>query len=146
MSATRSPKRLKRVLKVRALQLDIARADEARAREAKDSAEALRDRIRALGDEVAPAAGAASGLGLIAAAHYRGRLHRSGEEALRRVAQADSRLDAARAATGAARRDHGAVEKLVERALAAEAAAAIRSLHDAPPVSGKLARTLLKQG
>lgn len=128
----RSPARLKRVLRVRSLQLDLARADEAVAAQAKGSAEALAMRIHALGEGVAPASGGGDGLGLVAAAHYRARLQRSGEEAGRRVAAADLRLQAARAATGAAKRDHGAMEKLVERALDRDAEAARRALEDAP--------------
>lgn len=146
MSRARSADRLRRVLKVRGLQLDLARAEEAAAVSAHGSAEALRDRIHALGLDVAPAAGGNDGLNLLAAAHYRSRLQRSGEEALRRVQMAGQKLDIARAATGAARRDHGAVEKLVDRALDVEAAAARRAMEDAPQPVRPLARSLQRDG
>lgn len=140
----RDAKRLGRMLRVRSLQLDLARAEQAAAVERASSAAALAARIEGLRQDVAPRRGIEVGISLFAAAHYRDRLARSQVEAQRRVAVAHQQLDRARDAATAAKRDHGVVEKLIERELDAQAAAARKALEDAPHTPGGLARTLLK--
>jgi flagellar protein FliJ len=146
MATRRDDKRLGRMLRVRSLQLDLARAEQAAAADRASSAAALNDRIEALRQDVAPRAGTEQGLSLFAAAHYRDRLARSQVEAQRRVHIADQQLDQARNAANAAKRDHGVVEKLIERELDAQAAAARKALEDAPHSARSLARSLLKNG
>lgn len=146
MSSRRSPQKLGRMLRVRSLQLDLARAEQAQAAERASSAAALAARIDALRQDVAPREGGEQGLTLFAAAHYRDRLARSQVEAQRRLHMADQQLDRARDAASAAKRDHGVVEKLIERELQAQAAAARKALEDAPHPVRALARTLLKSG
>ena len=142
----RDAKRLGRMLRVRTLQLDMARADQAAAAERASSAAALAARIDALRQDVAPREGSDQGLSLFAAAHYRDRLAKSQVEAQRRVQLAHQQLDQARDAATAAKRDHGVVEKLIERELEAQAAAARKALEDAPHNARALARSLLKSG
>jgi hypothetical protein len=146
MSARRDTKRLGRMLRVRSLQLDLARAEQAAAAERASSAAALAARIESLRQDVAPRQGAEQGLTLFAAAHYRDRLARSQVEAQRRVQLAHQQLDLARDAATAAKRDHGVVEKLIERELEAQARAALKALEDAPQTARTLARSLLKDG
>lgn len=134
------------MLRVRSLQLDLARADQAAAVERASSAAALAARIDALRQDVAPREGSERGISLFAAAHYRDRLAKSQAEAQRRVAAAHQQLDRAREAATTAKRDHGVVEKLIERELDAQAAAARKALEDAPHTARTLARTLLKSG
>ncbi|HEV2568553.1 hypothetical protein [Sphingomonas sp.] len=142
----RDAKKLGRMLRVRSLQLDLARAEQAAAAERASSAAALAARIESLRQDVAPRQGSEQGLSLFAAAHYRDRLARSQAEAQRRVTAAHQLLDQARDAANAAKRDHGAVEKLIDRELEARAAAARKALEDAPHPTRALARTLLKSG
>jgi len=142
----RDEARLGRLLRVRALQLDQARAEEMAAAERASSAHALAARIASLSQDVAPRAGPDQGVALFAAAHYRQRLARSHEEAQRRVIAASRQLDSAREATGAAKRDHGAIEKLIERELDAQAIDARRALENAPHPVQALARSLLRSG
>ena len=144
--AGRDAKRLGRMLRVRSLQLDLARAEQAAAAERASSAAALAARIESLRQDVAPREGTDQGLSLFAAAHYRDRLAKSGIEAQRRVQIAHRQLDQARDAASAAKRDHGVVEKLIERELEAQAAAARKALEDAPQNARALARSLLKNG
>jgi hypothetical protein len=139
----RDARRLGRMLRVRALQLDLARADQARALDQASSAAQLAARIEALRQDVAPQAGAAQGISLFAAAHYRDRLSRSQVEAQRRVAAANQQLTQAREAAGHAKRDHNVIEKLIARELDAQAAAVRKALEDAPHPKS-LARSLLK--
>ena len=146
MAARRDEKRLGRLLRVRSLQLDLARADEAAAIERASSARALEARIAALCQDVAPSAGESQGLTLFAASHYRQRLAKSQVEAQRRVRTALHQLNNAQEATGSAKRDHGAIEKLIERTLEAKTAAALRALEDAPQPQRAMARSLLKSG
>lgn len=146
MSARRDSKRLGRMLRVRSLQLDLARAEQAAAAERASSAAALAARIEALRQDVAPRMGADQGLSLFAAAHYRDRLARSQIDAQRRLQFAHQQLDQAREAAHAAKRDHGVVEKLIERELQAQAQAALKALEDAPHSARSLARSLLKDG
>jgi hypothetical protein len=134
------------MLRVRSLQLDLARAEQAAAAERASSAAALAARIESLRQDVAPREGSDQGLSLFAAAHYRDRLAKSGLEAQRRVQLAHQQLDQARDAASAAKRDHGVVEKLIERELEAQAAAARKALEDAPQNARALARSLLKNG
>ena len=146
MTARRSAKKLGRMLRVRSLQLDLARAEQAQAADRASSARALADRIEALRQDVAPREGTNQGLTLFAAAHYRDRLAKTQVEAQRRLQAAHQQLDLARDAASAAKRDHGVVEKLIERELEAQAAAARKALEDAPNPIRALARTLLKSG
>ena len=127
-------KKLGRLLRVRTLQLDMVRAGEAAARAKVDNEEALRARIAQLAQGVAPAPAPKPGsaTSLIAAAHYRERLHQSAFAAERRVAEAQRGLDSARAATREAKRDQTAIEKLIERAEANAARRAMRALEDMP--------------
>lgn len=142
----RDPKRLGRMLRVRGLQLDLARAEQAAAVDRASSAAALADRIESLRQDVAPRAGNEQGITLFAAAHYRDRLAKSQVEAQRRVQVAHQQLDQARDATTTAKRDHGVVEKLIERELQAQTTAARKALEDAPQSARALARSLLKNG
>lgn len=134
------------MLRVRSLQLDLARAEQAAAADRASSATALAARIEALRQDVAPREGVDQGLSLFAAAHYRDRLARSGLEAQRRVLLTHQQLDQARDAATAAKRDHGVVEKLIERELQVQARAALKALEDAPHTARTLARSLLKDG
>jgi hypothetical protein len=144
--ARRDPKRLGRLLKVRSFQLDQARVEEIAAADRASSAHALAQRIASLSEGVAPREGAAEGLNLFAAAHYRERLAKSQQEAQRRIADANHALDLAREQTGAAKRNHGALEKLIERELDARTADATRALANAPHPTRALARSLLRSG
>ena len=146
MIARRSAKKLGRMLRVRSLQLDLARADQVQAADRASSARALSDRIEALRQDVSPREGGVQGLSLFAAAHYRDRLARSQIEAQHRLQIAHQQLDQARDAANSAKRDHGVVEKLIERELDAQAAAARKAMEDAPHPTRALARTLLKSG
>ena len=128
-------KRLARLHRVRTLQLGLAQADEARAREGLASETALAERIAALAAAVSPAPDRAGATALAAAAHYRERLHRSAEAADNRVRAAAAAADRLAEATRAAKRDQNAVEKLIHRAGVAQVAADIRALQDAPPVA-----------
>lgn len=125
------PKQLKRIHRVRTLQLTLARAEEARAQTQVATETALSARIAQLADAVAPASSDA--VAMAAAAHYRERLHRSARAAADRVRAAEA--NAARAAEGsrAAERDRSAVEKLLERARADALRQAMRKLEDAAP-------------
>ncbi|WNO53697.1 hypothetical protein [Stakelama saccharophila] len=132
--ADRSAKRLARLHRVRSLQLDLVRADEAKAVERVAGETALRDRIDQLHAAVAPAATPTptDATHFIAAAHYRDRLQQSADTAKRRLAAAERGLDDARERTQAAWRDQSAVEKLMERAEEAAAAKARRTLEAMP--------------
>lgn len=127
-------KQLDRILRVRTLQLTLSRADEARARDKVASEEELAGRIASLADSVAPAPETASGFSLVAAAHFRSRLHHSAEMAERRLRDANAGLERATEAAREAKRDQSAVEKLMARADADAALKALRALEVAPPV------------
>jgi hypothetical protein len=142
----RDGKKLGRMLRVRTLQLDLARAGQAQAADRASSAAALAARIESLRQDVAPREGSDQGLSLFAAAHYRDRLARSQVDAQHRAALAHQQLDQARETTNAAKRDHGVVEKLIERELDVQAAAARKALEDAPHYARALARSLRKDG
>ena len=93
------------------------------------------ERIAGLAANVAPALSGEGFAGtLMAAAHYRDRLHQSAYAAERRVVVAEQGLESAREATREARRDQSAIEKLMARADADAALKAIRELEVAPPV------------
>lgn len=134
----RTAKKLERLLRVRTLQLDQVRAAEVHARTRVDQEETLRERIAALAANVAPSATPAPtfATSLIAAAHYRDRLHQSAHAAERRVVVAQQGLESARAATREAHRDQSAIEKLIEREDARAALKALREL-EALPVNAK---------
>lgn len=124
------PSQLGRIHRVRTLQLTLARAEEARAHAQVATETALSARIAQLAEAVAPASGSAATL--LAASHYRERLHNSAVAAANRVRGAEA--EAARAAEGAraAKRDQSAVEKLIDRARAEALRCEMRALEDAP--------------
>lgn len=130
----RTAKKLERLLRVRTLQLDQVRAAEVHARAKVDQERTLRERIATLADNVAPVAAPAPtfATSLIAAAHYRDRLHQSAHAAERRVVVAQQGLETARAATREAHRDQSAIEKLIEREDAKAALKALRELETLP--------------
>ena len=127
-----SAKQLKRVERVRAVQLLLARAAQADAQATAASESALASRVAALAAAIAPAPVTDAAFSLSAAAHYRERLHLSAAAAQDRVLAAEHRATAATAATQDAQRDLKAVEKLQIKADAAAALAAIRALEGAP--------------
>jgi hypothetical protein len=128
----RTARKLERLLRVRTLQLDQVRAAEMHARAKVDQEESLKERIAALAANVAPAAAPTFATSLIAAAHYRDRLHQSAHAAERRVAMAQQGLETARAATREAHRDQSAIEKLIQREEAKAALEALRALEALP--------------
>ena len=125
--------RYDRILRVRTLQLGQVRAEEGRARARVEHEQALRERITQLSANVAPSREQSSATGLIAAAHYRERLHVSAHAAAQRVAVAEQGLDAAAEATREAKRDQSAIEKLIARGDAEAAIKALRALEALPP-------------
>lgn len=128
----RSAKKLDRILRVRSLQLDLTRADEVQAADKLRAEAELKARILQLADNVAPAPSApSSATSLIAAAHYRDRLHQSVVAADQRIATANRGLEFARERTVEAKRDQSAIEKLIARAEADAALAAVRALENA---------------
>ena len=126
-------KRFDRPLRVRTLQLGQVRAEEGRARARVAHEEALRERIAQLSANVAPSREQSTATGLIAAAHYRERLHQSAHAAAQRVAVAEQSLNAAALATREAKRDQNAIEKLIARGEAEAAIKALRALEALPP-------------
>lgn len=127
-------KQLDRLLRVRTLQLGMARAAEAQAQDKRASEADLAHRIAQLAQNVAPAPTEGSGFALVAAAHFRSRLQASAEMAEARLIDADRAADRAAEATREARRDQNAIEKLMARADADAVLKAIRALEVAPPV------------
>jgi flagellar protein FliJ len=127
-------KQLDRLLRVRTLQLGMVRAEEARAADRHASEADLAHRISKLAENVAPAAEEGSGFSLVAAAHFRARLHQSAEMAKSRLRDAERAAERAAEATREARRDQSAIEKLKARADAEAALKAIRELEAAPAV------------
>ena len=130
----RNAKQLDRLLRVRTLQLGMSRADEARARDKRASEIALAGRIASLAEGVAPVQETASGFSLVAAAHFRSRLHQSAQMAETRLREAEKIVERAAEAAREAKRDQSAVEKLMARADAEDVLKAIRALEAAPPV------------
>ncbi len=127
-------KSVDRLLRVRTLQLGMHRAEEARAHDRRASEAELAGRIARLADGVAPTAIASDGFALVAAAHFRQRLHQSAEAAEARLRIAELGVERAVVATREARRDHSAVEKLRARAEADAALKAVRALEATPSV------------
>lgn len=131
--ATRQQTMLNRLHRVRTLQLNLTRADEARAQERVATEQQLSQRIAQLVEAVSPiAAPATAAASLMASAHFRGRLLESAEAAASRVTVAERRAAQAAEQTRAAKRDQTAVEKLLERARAAAIRAEMRALEDMP--------------
>ncbi|MEG3176867.1 hypothetical protein U1872_11560 [Sphingomonas sp. RB3P16] len=129
------PTKLERILRVRTLQLGLVQAEEARAHDRTASEAALQGRIAQLAAGVAPAPAPApvAGLSLVAAAHFRERLHQSAQAAEGRLRAAQATAARAVEATREARRDQSAVEKLIARADATAVIKAIREMEAAPP-------------
>lgn len=126
-------RRFDRLLRVRTLQLGQVRTQEVHARARVLHEETLRERISQLSASVAPAEQQETANSLIAAAHYRERLHQSAIAADRRVAAAEQGLAEAERATREARRDQSAIEKLIGREEAEAALKALRALETLPP-------------
>ncbi len=134
--ATRD-KTLARLHRVRTIQLHLAHADEARARDHLTNETVLHARIAQLADGVAPIAANAVGVSLGAAAHYRDKLHQSALTAATRVRNAEDFRARAAEATRSARRDQSAIEKLIVRADAMTVRAEMRALEETSPGGGK---------
>ncbi|MCW3846923.1 hypothetical protein OF829_06700 [Sphingomonas sp. LB-2] len=128
----RSAKRFDRLLRVRTLQLGQVRSQEVAARAKVAQEEALRARIAQLSANVAPAEQQGMATQLIAAAHYRERLHQSALVAAQRVDVAEQQLSRAENATREAKRDQTAIEKLIARGEAEAAIKALRALETLP--------------
>lgn len=125
-------KRLKRLHRVRTLQLGLARAEESRMQAQLSSETQLSQRIAQLAEAVAPAPATSGAVNLAAAAHFRERLHRSAEAASNRVRMAEAQAERSTEATRAARRDQSAVEKLLDRSRAEDVRAEMKALEDVP--------------
>ena len=140
------PQRLARVHRVRTLQLGLARADEARALDQVASETRLSQRIAQLAQAVEPAPASGGALdgaaGLAAAAHFRERLQRSAEAAVRRVREAEVAAERRGDATRAAKREQTAVEKLIERGQAELARAALKALEELPATGRTAGRSV----
>jgi hypothetical protein len=132
----RDPKRLNRLLRVRAVQRDIAEAQEMQARNQALNAEGLVRRIDQLVADVTPGEGLSSGIALASGAAFRGRLSASRDDAANRLSTAEALLARREDDTRTALRDMTAMEKLVERGRARAAADELRRLVDQMP-SGK---------
>ena len=128
-----SARTLARLHRVRTLQLNLIRAEEARTADAHATEASLHARIEALAHG-ASGAGDADALTLGASAYYRDRLWTSATAAAERVKSAQARMAEAGEATRSARRDQNAVEKLIARADAAAMLKAIRAMEDYSPV------------
>ena len=126
-------RKLARLHRVRTLQLNLTRADEARAHDKVASEALLASRIAALADAVAPAAMSATAATLSASAHFRERLQDSAQAARARVDAAEQFVARAADATRAAKRDQTAIEKLIARADTDAVMKAIRTLEATPP-------------
>lgn len=124
----------RRILRVRTLQHNLARVEEARARDRLASETALRERIARLADDVAPRAALEGAGAFRAAAHYRERLHQSAAAAEGRERQAAERAEIATEHAREAFRGQTAVEKLIARREAAAAIAEMRKLSESAPV------------
>lgn len=129
------PSKLDRILRVRTLQLGLVQAEEARAHDRAASEQMLRSRIAQLTANVSPTPAAApvAGFSLVAAAHFRERLHQSAEAAEGRLRAAQATAARASEATREARRDQSAIEKLIARADAEAVVKAIRAMEAVPP-------------
>ncbi len=127
------PAKLDRILRVRTLQLGLVRAEETRAQERAASEALLKARIAQLVAGVAPASEPVAAFSLVAAAHFRERLHQSAEAAEGRLRAAEAVAERAAEATREARRDQSAIEKLIARGEADAVVKAIRAMEAAPP-------------
>ncbi|PTS81225.1 hypothetical protein DBR17_09975 [Sphingomonas sp. HMWF008] len=125
--------KLDRILRVRTLQLGLVQAEESRAQERAASEAMLKSRIAQLVEGVSPAPAPVAAFSLVAAAHFRERLHQSAEAAEGRLRAAEAVAERAAEATREARRDQSAIEKLIARAQADAALKEIRALETAPP-------------
>ena len=125
-------RKLARLHRVRTLQLNLVRADEARAHDKAAGETLLASRITALADSVAPAAVSSTAAALSTSAHFRERLHDSAIAARARVDAAEQFVARAVEATRAAKRDQTAIEKLIARADTDAVLKAIRALEAAP--------------
>ncbi len=128
-------RKLARVHRVRTIQLNLTRADEARAQERVANEASLSHRIATLAAAVAPEAAPTPGFSLGAAAHYRERLYHSAADAERRVREAEALATRAAEASREAKREQTAVEKLMTRAAAEALRDQMRALEEAPPGS-----------
>ncbi|MEJ8630858.1 hypothetical protein P0F65_15235 [Sphingomonas sp. I4] len=136
--ADRQQAMLNRLHRVRTLQLNLTRAEEARAQERVSTEQSLSQRIAQLVEAVSPvAAPPTAAAGLMARAHFRGRLleigrcrHRAGRR--RRTACRPGRRTDPR---GQARPDRR--RKLLERARAAAIRAEMRALEDMPAAGSR---------
>ncbi len=124
---------LARIHRVRTLQLNLVRAEEARAHDKFTSETELGRRIADLAAAIAPTTETGAGVSFAAAAHFRGRLHQSAAAARDRLQSAEYMATRATEATRAAKRDQSAVEKLMARADAEAVLKAIRGLEESPP-------------
>ncbi len=129
-----TPSQLARVHRVREVQVRLAEADHARARDKADAERRLGERVAQLAAEVAPAVGPGTAAGLTATAHFRERLHQSALNAQARASAAAAQSDRAAERVTEAKRDRTAVEKLRARAEAAARDDARRAPDDAPAV------------
>lgn len=125
---------LDRILRVRGVQLGLVRAEEAQAHDRVASEAALKERIAQLAANVAPETARGGAFSLMAAAHYRDRLHQSAQAAALRERHAIEQAERAAEASRSARRDQSAIEKLIERRDAEEALRQLRALEEAPPL------------
>ena len=136
--ADRQQAMLNRLHRVRTLQLNLTRAEEARAQERVSTEQSLSQRIAQLVEAVSPvAAPPTAAAGLMARAHFRGRLLESADAATARVAAAEQRAAQAAEQTREAKRDQTAVEKLLERARVAAIRAEMRALEDMPAAGSR---------
>ena len=127
------PSKLDRILRVRTLQLGLVQAEESRAQERAASEALLKARIAQLVAGVAPASEPVAAFSLVAAAHFRERLHQSAEAAEGRLRAAQAVAERAAEATREARRDQSAIEKLIARGEADAVVKAIRAMEAMPP-------------
>lgn len=123
---------LARLHRVRRIQLNLARGEEASAHDKAASETALGLRIAELANAVAPAPETAAGFSLGAAAHYREKLQISADAAQVRAAQAEARARTATEKAQSAWRDQSAMEKLIARADAEAVRRAMKELEAAP--------------
>jgi len=130
-------KTLARIHRVRTAQLNLARADEARAAATLESETLMTYRIAALVDAVAPTPAATGAYAMAGTALFRERLQQSADAAAFRVMNAEQRTLRAAAASRAAHRDQSAVEKLMERARLDALYREARDLQNAPPQARK---------
>lgn len=124
------PDQLRRIHRVRTLQLTLARAAEARAQAQVATEVALAQRIAQLADAVASTSGSAATL--LAQSHYRDRLNTSALAAANRVRAAEAEAARSVKDARAAEQDRTAVEKLLDRAGRDALRREMRALEDQP--------------